>query len=144
MLFWFLNDNPNRIHLIPLLKMHLHDVTYFILLQKYLMCNFTWTRFFSGWRILIKGINEIKQYICFYHFLPYNAVHGAHDQVVINIRPVTQRSLVRAPQWLLVVYWTLRQGSLSTLSRSTQLNYILAYAGGFIISTMETEGKHQL
>lgn len=59
--------------------------------------------------------------------------------MVINIRAVTQRSLVQAPQWLLVVYWTHRQGILSTLSRSTQLNYILAYAGVF--STMETGGN---
>lgn len=52
----------------------------------------------------------------------YSPPSGAHGSVVIGINPKTKRSLVQTLQWSPdVVYYTLRKGTLSTLSRSTNM-----------------------
>lgn len=48
---------------------------------------------------------------------------GIHGSVVIGVRPVTERPLVQTLLWSLdAVCCALRQGTLSTLSQSIQLN----------------------
>lgn len=52
----------------------------------------------------------------------YSPPSGAHGSVVIGVNLKTKRSLVQTLQWSLdVVYYTLRKGTLSTLSRSTNM-----------------------
>lgn len=57
------------------------------------------------------------------NFSYVNAIlSGAHGSVVMGVMPVTKRSLVQTPLWSLeVVCCAPRQGTLSTLSQSTQL-----------------------
>lgn len=50
---------------------------------------------------------------------------GAHCSMLIGVRPVTQRSLVPTPLWSIdIVYYTHRQGMLSTLYKTTQLEWV--------------------
>lgn len=68
------------------------------------------------------GIGKIIWLMLYKGILVHFSSCGAHDSVVKGIRPVTQRSLVQTLLWPLDgVCCTLRQGTLPTLSQSTQL-----------------------
>lgn len=59
--------------------------------------------------------------------------------MVINVRPVTQRLLVQALLWSLNgVCFVLRQGTLSMLSKSIQVNWVLAFAE--TLPAMDSDG----
>lgn len=64
---------------------------------------------------------EVIHLMIFFYCQVYEQV-GAQGSVVICIRPVTKRSMVQTPLWsFLVMCCARRQGTVSTLSQSTQL-----------------------
>lgn len=79
------------------------------------------------------SVQNLNNLFMFLFLSVFTMGSGAHCSMVIGVRPVTQRSLVPTPLLSIdIVYCTHRQGMLSTLYKTTQLEWVRPKLGGIL------------